>query len=232
MNVSSLASIFVFSFLTALTGALSPGPLLTFTIIQTMERKQRGYLTGFAVIAGHAILEIIIVIALLSGLSFFLKNIIVIRIVSVTGCIFLVYFGSTIIRDVVKGKIDTAFLHPGKEPDQAQKKKGSALKNPVIGGIVTSMSNPYWWIWWASIGSAFWVTFNISTDNIPGIISFFLGHEAGDLAWYAFVSFIIFFGKGFINKKIYCIILILCGAFMIVFGLYLGISPFFIKLSL
>jgi threonine/homoserine/homoserine lactone efflux protein len=89
------------------------------------------------------------------------------------------------------------------------------------------MSNPYWWIWWASIGSAFWVNFNISSGNIPGIVSFFLGHEAGDLAWYVFISFIIFFCKGFINKKIYLFVLILCGIFMILFGLYLGIFPFF-----
>lgn len=194
-----------------------------------MESKRHGYLIGFAVIAGHALLEMIIVIALLSGLSFFLKNITVIRIVSITGCLFLIFFGTTIIRDVIKGKIHADFLHPEKNPgtEENGKKSIAGLKNPVIGGLVTSMSNPYWWIWWASIGSAFWVNFNISSNNIPGIISFFLGHEAGDLAWYVFISFVIFFGRGFINKRIYMIILIICGIFMILFGLYLGISPFF-----
>ncbi|MBN2533229.1 MAG: LysE family transporter [Spirochaetales bacterium] len=230
--MESLWIIFSLSFLTALTGALSPGPLLTYTIIKTMESRKHGYLMGFAVIAGHALLEMMIVIALLSGLSFFLKNIIVIRVVSVTGCLFLVYFGITIIRDAVKGKIQIDFIQPGKSTAKENNNKHFGLKNPVIGGIVTSMSNPYWWIWWASIGSAFWVNFNISSDNIPGIIAFFFGHEAGDLIWYVFVSFIIFFGKGFINRKIYIIILVLCGIFMILFGLYLGISPFFKSISL
>jgi threonine/homoserine/homoserine lactone efflux protein len=229
MDMYSLWIIFSFSFLTALTGALSPGPLLTYTIIKTMESKTRGYLIGFAVIAGHALLEMVIVIALLSGLTFLLKNVLIIRIVSITGCLFLIFFGVSIIRDVIKGKVQIDFLHPGKKAVTGSEKKAAAsvLKNPVIGGIITSMSNPYWWIWWASIGSAFWVTFNISADNIPGIISFFLGHEAGDLVWYVFISFIIFFGKGFISKKIYLSVLVLCGVFMILFGAYLGISPFF-----
>lgn len=231
MEPSSSWIIFSLSFLTALTGALSPGPLLTYTIIKTMESKRHGYLTGFTVIAGHALLEMCIIIALLSGLTFFLKNILVIRIVSVTGCLFLIYFGTTIIRDCITGRIKIDFKGRGNDPPGNKKEKQSGLKNPVIGGIITSISNPYWWIWWASIGSAFWVNFNISSKNIPGIISFFLGHEAGDLIWYVFISFIIFFGRGFINRKIYTIILILCGVFMILFGLYLGISPFFKKIA-
>ena len=184
---------------------------------------------GFAVIAGHALLEMVIVIALLLGLTFFLKNIIVIRVISIIGCLFLIYFGTTIVRDVVKGKIQADFLEPDKTLGTEKEKKTSfsGLKNPIIGGVVTSISNPYWWIWWASIGSAFWVNFNISKENIPGIIAFFLGHEAGDLVWYVFVSFIIFFGRGLISKKIYLIILVICGGFMILFGLYLGIFPFF-----
>ncbi|MBN2440502.1 MAG: LysE family transporter, partial [Spirochaetales bacterium] len=154
--------------------------------------------------------------------------------VSIIGCIFLIFFGSSIIKDILKGRIETDFLHQGKasDPDEEKKTAFPGLKNPVVGGIVTSMSNPYWWIWWASIGSAFWVNFNISTDNVPGIVAFFLGHEAGDLAWYVFISFIIFFGRGFINKKVYLVVLFLCGLFMILFGLYLGFIPFFASDSL
>ena len=250
MDISSLWIIFSLSFLTALTGALSPGPLLTYTIIKTMESKRHGYLVGFAVIAGHAIVEAIIIVALLSGLSIFLKNILVIRGISIIGCGFLIFFGVSIIRNIIKGRINVDFLSPsGKrervgeqqdisveqsgKPEEDTKKPGvhrtplTGLNNPVIGGLITSMSNPYWWIWWASIGSAFWVNFNISGDNVPGIIAFFLGHEAGDLVWYVFISFIVFFGKGFVNKKVYGIILGICGVFMILFGVYLGIAPFF-----
>lgn len=103
----------------------------------------------------------------------------------------------------------------------------TALKNPVLGGFVVSMSNPYWWIWWATIGFAFMLQFEVSFKHWPRLLSFFLGHEAGDLAWYLLVSTLAYFGLRYLNKKAYYAILACCAVFMILFGLYLGVSPFF-----
>jgi len=50
---------------------MMPGPLLTITI---SESSQRGFFIGPALILGHAILELILVIALLFGLAPFFKN--------------------------------------------------------------------------------------------------------------------------------------------------------------
>jgi hypothetical protein len=49
--VSALWVIFSFSFLVALTGAMSPGPLLTYTIIKAAKTSKRGYLMGLWIIA-------------------------------------------------------------------------------------------------------------------------------------------------------------------------------------
>ena len=81
--ISEFWVIFSLSFLVALTGAMSPGPLLTYTIIKSARTSKRGYLMGLWIIIGHAILEMGIVILLLLGFSFILKNIIVIRIISI-----------------------------------------------------------------------------------------------------------------------------------------------------
>jgi len=62
--------------------------------------------------------------------------------------------------------------------------------------------------------------------GICKLIAFFLGHEAGDLTWYLIVSTFAFFGLRRLNKKAYYGILVCCAIFMIVFGIYLGISPF------
>jgi threonine/homoserine/homoserine lactone efflux protein len=51
---SNLFMIFSFSFLVALTGAMAPGPLLTYTIIKSAKTAKRGYLMGIWIIAGHA----------------------------------------------------------------------------------------------------------------------------------------------------------------------------------
>ena len=223
--------IFSFSFLVALTGAMAPGPLLTYTIIQSLKTNRRGYLTGVWVIIGHALIEMVIVIFLLLGFSFVLKNMLVVRIIGTIGGIVLCWFGAGIIRNVYSGNISTTFLEPARHSGQnpaGVKHKG--LDNPVIGGALVSMSNPYWWVWWATIGFAFMIQFDISFKEWPRLIAFFVGHEAGDLFWYLIVSMLAFFGIRKLNKKAYYGILVCCGVFMILFGLYLGVSTFLRKI--
>ena len=70
-SISIFWVIFSLSFLVALTGAISPGPLLTYTIVKSVDGGKRGYLMGLWVILGHAILEMPLVIFLLLGFSMF-----------------------------------------------------------------------------------------------------------------------------------------------------------------
>ncbi len=228
--------IFSFSFLVALTGAMAPGPLLTYTIIKSVEGGKRGYLTGLWVITGHAILEMGIVLFLLLGFSFVLQNIAVVRAIGLAGGAILVYFGVSVIRDARLGKIPTDFLisreskneteATGPEMVDKTDKKARAMDNPVLGGAMVSMSNPYWWVWWATIGFAFMVQFEVSFEQWPNLLAFFVGHEAGDLAWYLLVSILSYFGLRRLNRKAYYGILVVCSVFMILFGIYLGVSPF------
>ncbi|MCF8069745.1 MAG: LysE family translocator [Desulfobacterales bacterium] len=214
--------IFSLSFLVALTGAMSPGPLLTYTIIKSVKTSQRGYLMGLWIITGHALLEMCVIVLLLYGFSFFLQNVIVVRAIGIIGGILLIAFGSSIMRNVYRGNISTDFMDEG-----APSGEGELIKNPVLGGFMISMANPYWWVWWATIGFAFMIQFEISFQDWSKLIAFFLGHEAGDLIWYLTVSILSFWGIRRLNKKAYYGILYCCGLFMILFGLYLGISPFF-----
>ncbi len=208
--------ILLFSFIVALTGALSPGPLLTFTIYKSLNQK-RGYLAGVYIVLGHATIEFALIIALLAGASLFFQNIVFLMIVGIIGGIFLVIFGILVIYDVLKTKID-ANLNIGE--GQVKGFKG----NSFLGGIVVSLSNPYWTFWWAVIGLGFMINFNISFANPIGILFFFIGHELGDIVWYLPISAFVYFGGKALNYKIYKYILISCGGFMIAFGFYLMVN--------
>ncbi len=245
--LSAFWLIYSFSFLVALTGAMSPGPLMTYTIIKSVQTRKRGYLVGFWVILGHGILEMTIVILLLAGFSHLLKSVKIVRFIGVAGGAILIYFGYSIIRDVLQKKIVTDFTKGSNEGGSGEEKTDndpadpklsgskkkitgrrmkSYMENPVIGGILVSMSNPYWWVWWATIGLAFMVQFQISFLNPENLIAFYLGHETGDLLWYMIISSVSFFGMKKMNQKAYSAILVLCGVFMIFFGLFLGAVPF------
>ncbi|MHA1191473.1 MAG: LysE family transporter [Promethearchaeota archaeon] len=209
-----MLEIFLFSFLVALTGALSPGPLLTFTIYKSIKQK-RGYLAGIYIILGHATIELILIIVLLAGASLFFQNILFLTAIGIIGGILLVVYGLLVIRDVFKTNVTLEF-----ENSQHKGFKG----NSYLGGIVVSLSNPYWEFWWAVIGLGFLVSYNINFSNPIGLLLFFLGHELGDAVFYLPISTIAYFGGKSLNPKIFKYILLACGAFMIIFGIYLALN--------
>lgn len=211
-----MIEIFLMSFLVALTGALSPGPLLTFTIYKSIKQK-RGYISAIFILLGHATIEFALIIGLLAGALFFFQNIIFLTIVGVIGGIFLVIYGIFVVRDVCKTNFTTDLIQ-----EDIKGFKG----NSYVGGIVVSLSNPYWEFWWAFIGLGFLVNYQVTFANPLGLILFFIGHELGDFVWYIPISVFVYLGGKSLNPKIYRYVLIICGAFMVIFGIYLTINIF------
>ena len=237
MSIGSIWIIASFSFVVALSGALVPGPLLTYTIMKTLEVRGRGSAVGALIIVGHALLESVLVILLLAGFASLLKNTTTIRIIGSIGGAVLVYLGARLMIDVFRHRIQNVFEESSvvahkQVAAQTIESARSRLPHPIVGGIIVSMSNPYWWVWWASIGLAFMAQYNISFQNWPGLLAFMAGHEAGDLAVYWLVSILVAIGRNRLRERSYRWVLFGCAIVMIGFGLYLGISSQFAQPSL
>jgi threonine/homoserine/homoserine lactone efflux protein len=215
-----MLDIFVISFLVALTGALTPGPVLTFTIYKSLKGN-KGYLAGLFIILGHALLEFTLILVLLLGLTVFFQNILFLIIIGIIGGILLMIYGILAIREVYNKEIDVEFSIADEE---IKGFKG----NSFLGGILLSLSNPYWTFWWAVTGVSLMINLNISFENPAGLIIFFIGHEAGDLIWYVPISIFIYLGGKNLNPSIYKKVLIISALFMIGFGSYLTIKTIMI----
>ena len=126
----------------------------------------------------------------------------------------LVGFGILVINNVYKSNIELNF---NLDEHSIKGFKG----NSFLGGIIVSLSNPFWEFWWAVIGLGLMINFNISFKNPLGILLFFIGHELGDIVWYLPISTFVYFGGKALNPKVYKYVLIICGGFMIIFGIYL-----------
>ena len=210
--------IFLFSFLVALTGALTPGPLLTFTIYKSLK-QEKGYLAGIFILLGHATVEFILILVLLAGASVLFQNLIFLTLIGIVGGLFLIIFGILVIRDTIKADPNVDF---NLKDNNLKGYKG----NSFIGGIIVSLSNPYWTFWWAVIGLGFLVNFNITFATPIGLLLFFIGHELGDIVWYLPISTFVSLGGKSLNPKIYKYVLIVCAGFMIIFGIYLILNIF------
>jgi len=87
-----------------------------------------------------------------------------------------------------------------------------------MAGVLTSAANPYFWIWWLSIGSALIISGLEGGIILAGL--FMIGHWGADFGWYTLISTSVERGKKILSEANYRNILALCGCFLIVFGIY------------
>ncbi len=198
----NLFTIFASSFVIALSGALMPGPLLTATI---SESSQRGFVAGPLMIAGHAILELTLVIALLAGLAPFFQQPVVFVVSALAGSAILLGMAFGMFRGL--GELRLSW--------EGQQKKQN---HPVFAGILMSVSNPYWIIWWATIGVGY-ILYS-RQFGVWGVVFFFAGHILADLAWYSLVAAAVAGGKHFLTDRLYRGLIALCAVFLVVFAGY------------
>jgi threonine/homoserine/homoserine lactone efflux protein len=204
LNLWVLAGIPVSSFVVALSGALMPGPLLTLTVGET---ARRGFWAGPLIIVGHGLLELALVLLLLVGVGSWLNRPPVLGTVGVVGAALLGWMGLGLLKAARTSRLR---LEAGEAPGL----------HPIWGGILMSLANPYWLIWWLGIGLGY-VLF-ASRYGLLGVMLFFAGHILGDFAWYTLVSWAVSMGRTFFTDGLYRGFLAGCGVFLCLFGGYFG----------
>ncbi|MDD1748702.1 MAG: LysE family translocator [Methanothrix sp.] len=187
------------AFTIGLTGALAPGPTLVATVNSSLKD---GWTAGPKVAAGHALVETLVFLLIIGGLADAMQG--YSRIIALAGGLALIIFGFM----TVLGSRSATMAAP----------QGQAAGNAYLAGIVTSAANPYFWIWWLSVGSAL-VLSGLSSGLIMAAI-FMIGHWGADFGWYTLVSSSLDRGRSILSEKSYRRILGICGCFLVCFGIY------------
>ncbi|MFQ6008228.1 MAG: LysE family transporter [Candidatus Zixiibacteriota bacterium] len=199
-----LISLFFVSFGVGFSGAMMPGPLLAVDIAET---PRHGWQTGPIISVGHAIAEIAVVVALALGFVALKENENIARGISVVGGSALILMGLLMGYDALKKRI----AYEGE-------KGGQRSQHRLAGkGIAATLSNPYWFVWWATTGLAFVV--KSVKFGVIGPVVFYFGHIMSDFVWYTVVSILLWQGKKLIMGKGLKILILFCAGFL----LYLGV---------
>lgn len=183
-----------------------PGPVLSVTIA---ESARRGFWAGPLVVAGHGLIEFVLFASLVFGAGGLLKNDIVFGTVGLAGGIMLAGMGGSMVRSAGSMSLKT-------------EDKETSGSRPVLAGVVTSVSNPYFMIWWATIGLSYIA--QSQKHGIAGLGFFYSGHIMADLVWFSLVAGAVTAGRNIITDKAYRWITVLCGIFLVALGLYFGSS--------
>lgn len=192
------------SFAVGLSGALVPGPMLTITISDSVKK---GFTAGPLVVLGHFLAEIALIILVLAGLGWLIGSTTAALIIGTVGGMVMVFIGYRISSS------------SNQLAEMSGKEMLAQRYGPVLGGVITSISNPYFFIWWATIGCAFMFK-GLELAGIFGLIGFLVGHWSADLSWYSTVSFFTSKGSKIMTDDHYKIIMRVCGIFLIILGIY------------
>ena len=179
-----------------------PGTLLTVTI---SESSRRGAMAGPLLVLGHGLLEMVLVALLLMGLAPLLKQQVFFIVISAAGGVVLLWMAYGMFRSLPKLSLSIT----------TSRESQNFL---VWTGALMSLINPYWILWWATIGLGY--ILNATRFGLTGVLFFFIGHISADLAWYSAVSFSIGKGRRFFSDTVYRTLIGVCASFLTVFAFY------------
>lgn len=180
----------------SLSGVIAPGPVFAVTI-------SKGRVNGNAgayIAVGHGIIEMPLMMGIYLGFAQLLVLDSVKSLVGMAGGLMLLYMGFSTLR----------------APQEIEARAENVSKSSIVAGIIATGANPYFILWWATIGVAL-----ISTATNYGLLGFTLfavTHWSCDLIWDLIVSKTVNKSKKIWNPTVNKAVNMVCAAILIIFG--------------
>ncbi len=148
-------------------------------------------------------------------------------VIALAGGAMLLWMAVGMVREVRTLRLDVNETNSASGSGRSDSGRAGILR-PFFSGIVASVSNPYWTIWWATIGLGYLL---ISKKlGAVGVALFFAGHILADAVWYLFVGFAVSAGRSRFSDRVYRWIVGSCALFLFFFALsfgYFGVTRLF-----
>lgn len=180
-----------------------PGSVLTYTIRKSLAVGPRA---GVIIMAGHALLELVLIILIFLGFGSVLQSETAQFLISLIGGGILLYMGGDMLLGAARNSVKIRM-------EGEDWKTGGMF----VSGIVLSAANPYFLIWWTIVGLGF-ILQAFNSYGFLGIVIYYIGHICADFTWYGFVSTLVGRTRRFIKEKPYRIIIAALGCLTVFFG--------------
>jgi len=185
--------------ITSLSGVMAPGPMFTMTLAKSLKSPW----AGVQVSLGHAVIEVPLILLIYFGLAQFFENINVQLVLGVLGGGMIIWMGVGLFRarrEVARGGKDTTY-------------------NAFVAGILMSGLNPFFLVWWVTVGSLLLMNF-LNAVGTWGLTLFIVVHWLCDLVWLSLVSFTVYRTHSFWGERVQEWVFILLSLALLYFGGY------------
>lgn len=184
------------------SGALAPGPLFFTNITHGTKSGAKG---GLAFSIGHTIFEVSLVVVLAVTLQSVIEFQPTIRlVVGVVGGAALLAFAFLQIRSALAPKA------------ASEDKSGVPSKSPLLLGTLFTGLNPYFILWWLTVGITLIIT--ALEWSYLGVLIMYISHVWMDYAWLVGTAYLAKRGTNLAGKKGYRLIMIVFGLILVYFG--------------
>lgn len=183
-----------------LSGALMPGPTMAATIAKSYQSKS----AGSKIALGHGIVEFPLLFLVYFGFADLFRSEQIRSYIGLIGGLILVWMGIKIII--------------GKSAASRHRQNKDMSHDPILAGIITTIGNPSFFLWWATVGLAF-----IAKSAVYGLAGFILlaaAHWLCDFGVYSLIGLFIYRTKHLYNNKFQENLLGLCGLMVAGFGVW------------
>ncbi len=188
----------------SLSGVMLPGPLTAATIAKGYREQN----AGIFIALGHAVIELPLIALIYFGFAHFFTSPEVKRIIGLAGGLMLIVMGLMVLWNVRKAQAEAVDLP----------------YSSLVTGIMMTGANPYFFLWWATIGIALIAT--AAQFGIWGLVVFAVVHWSCDLVWEQFVSMSVFRTRHLWTQKVQRIVFGICAAVLVGFGVWFCVSVF------
>ena len=188
----------------SLSGVMMPGPLTAATITKGYRQQN----AGIFIALGHAVIELPLMALIYFGFAHFFVFPEVKKGIGVAGGLMLIFMGVMVLRNIKEARSEVADLP----------------YNSLVTGIMMTGANPYFFLWWATIGIALIVT--AAQFGIWGLIIFAVVHWSCDLVWEQIVSMSVFRTRHLWTQKVQRIVFGICALVLVGFGIWFCVSVF------
>ena len=209
----TLPIIFGVALATGFSGAVVPGSLLAVVVRETMRV---GWTAGPLMMVGHGALELVAVVLLVTGLIRLARSKRVQGVIGLVGALVLLYLGYQTL--LISGETGAEALTAA---GGAAGAGGGWLRLAWLGALM-SMANPYWWLWWATIGAAH-SAWAIKRGSVGGG-TYYVGHVLSDVVWYCAVSVALAAGRTVFSTGVLRGIYIACAVFLLGLGVVFAVA--------
>ena len=186
-------------FIISISGAMQPGPVTATAI--TMGTRNRW--AGSLLAVGHGIVEFPLMVLIILGVGAIFQKTTAQIAIGIAGGLILLYMAYGMFKTV---------SHPVNTEAAARKDK------PVWAGIIFTISNPYFLVWWATVGLG--LATSATKLGLHAFVLFAVVHWLVDFMWVTALSFASFHGTTLFGPKVQQRVTQVCAGAMLFFGLF------------